>query len=114
LGTVDAGARSANALAEDASVISFGDCESPLSFGHSAPAFSAGIFGTRDLTHRHAGVEVDVDDGKGVLEYLAKGDWVFVKAEKAVAFGLCETGLGIAGGGGVTGRDSLGSLATDD
>jgi hypothetical protein len=31
-------------------------------------------------------VEVDVDDGKGVLEYLAKGDWVFVKAEKA--FGL--------------------------
>ena len=35
------------------------------------------------MPHRHAGVEVDVDDGKGVLEYLAKGDWVFVKAEKA-------------------------------
>lgn len=111
---VDAGPRSASAPTEDVSAISFGDCERALSFGNGTPALVAGMSGVRDLPHRQAGVELDVDDGNGVLEYLANGDGVFVKAEKAVPFSPGVTGLGAAGGGGVTERDSLGSLIFND
>lgn len=107
---MDACARSPRAPAEDVSATSFGDGESALSFGHGTGALSTGKLGARDSPHRQAGVNVDVDDGNGVLEYLVKGDLVFAKDENAVTLGLEVTGLGAGGGGGVTGRGSLGSL----
>jgi hypothetical protein len=112
-GAVDACARSPRAPAEDVSATSFGDGESALSFGHGTITLSEEKPGVRDSPHRQAGANVDVDDGKGVLEYLVKGDLVFAKDENAVTFGLRATGLG-AGGGGVTGRGSLGSLVFND
>jgi len=75
---------------------------------------SPGASVVRHLPRRQAGVDVDVDDGKGVLEYLEKGDGVFAKDEKAVPFSLGVTSLDAAGGGGVTGRDSVGLLVSDD
>lgn len=111
---MDACVRSPRAPAEDVSATSFGDGEIALSFGHSTGALSTGKFRVRDSPHRQAGVNADVDDGKGVLEYLVKGDLVFAKDENAVTFGPGVTGLGADGGGGVTGRGSLGSLVLTD
>lgn len=110
--TVDACVRSPRAPAEGVSTTSFGDGESALSFGHGTGTLPIGEPGVRGSLHRQAGANVDVDDGKGVLEYLVKGDLVFAKDENAVTFDLRVTGLG-AGGGGVTGRGSLGSLVLD-